>query len=64
MELRIFCQHGSCENMLRTEVQLGCRNEKDILDIYGWKKIDDVIVCRECLQIDRERAEIISLPQL
>ncbi len=57
MELRIFCQWGSCENMLRADVRLGCK-EKDILYIYGWKKINDMIVCHECLQADRERVDI------
>jgi hypothetical protein len=56
MELRIFCQRGSCENMLRAEARFGCK-VKDILDRNGWKKINDINICKECLQIEQDRAE-------
>ncbi len=56
MELRIFCQRGSCQNMLKTTKKLGY-NIANVLYIHGWKKINDIIVCQECLQANRERAD-------
>jgi hypothetical protein len=54
MELRIFCQRGSCQNMLKTTRRLGY-NIANVLYTHGWEKRDGLIICRECLAAETEK---------